>query len=302
MTQPPILSGIREEDSFGRDTPFDKVDSSRDSTMVEASALVIEQVRKCYGGKNGVKALRGVSMTIRDEGVVGLFGRSGSGKSTLLRCINRLVEPDSGRIIFDGIDITTLADRPLRRIRQRIGMVFQEFNLINRLTVLDNVLAGRAGSTSVWRCWFKVFPKENVEFAESLLARVGLADLRYKRADELSGGQRQRVGIARALMQEPALILADEPTASLDPATGEEIMQLICEIGAASRIPVVVSIHDVGLAKRFVSSVVALKAGSKVFEGPPGDVDLDTIYRETTNGGECIRSVNENRGNPGSIQ
>lgn len=301
MPQSPIVSEIREARAYAWDSACKENNSRQDSTMSEISALVVTEIRKSYGGANGVNALSGVSMTIRGDGVVGLFGRSGSGKSTLLRCINRLVVPDSGRVVFGGTDITALSGPPLRRVRQKIGMVFQEFNLVNRLTVLNNVLTGRAGSTSAWRCWFKAFPKEDVEFAESLLARVGLSDLRYKRADELSGGQRQRVGIARALMQEPALILADEPTASLDPATGEEIMQLICEIGATSRIPVIVSIHDVSLAQRYVNSVVALNAGVKIFDGPPGDVDLDAIYREPQAGNGYAGSADNNQPSPSSM-
>lgn len=263
--------------------------------MAGAETLVIDRIEKSYGGERGVKALRGVSMKLRSDEVLALLGRSGSGKSTLLRCVNRLVEPDSGRIVFEGIDVTALGHRPLRHMRRRIGMIFQEFNLVNRLSVLNNVLTGRAGYTSAWRCWFKAFPKHDVDLAESLLSRVGLIDLRYKRADELSGGQRQRVGIARALMQEPALILADEPTASLDPATGEEIMQLICEIGATSRIPIVVSMHDVGLAKRFVGRILALKGGIKVFDGQAGDADLDAIYREFANGHDSPQPVAEVR-------
>jgi len=246
----------------------------------QSHALSIRGVEKSFGRDRGVKALRGVDLSVANAETVVLLGRSGSGKSTLLRCINRLVEPDAGSISLDGVEITQLSSPALRLMRRRIGMVFQEFNLVNRLTVLDNVLTGRAGSTSAWRCWFKAFPRDDVAMAESLLERVGLIDQRLRRADQLSGGQRQRVGIARALMQEPSLLLADEPTASLDPATGEEIMELICGIGATARIPIIVAIHDVDLAQRFADRLVALKGGSKIYDGQPDDVDLRSIYRE----------------------
>jgi phosphonate transport system ATP-binding protein len=239
--------------------------------------LTLRNVDKTYGD---VMALKGVSMAVGADELVALLGRSGSGKSTLLRCINRLIEPDGGEILFDGVSVTELGTRDLRRFRCHIGMIFQEFNLVNRLSVIDNVLSGRAGSVGALRCWFKTFAKEDVERAEELLDRVGLAEHRYKRADELSGGQRQRVGIARALMQEPRLLLADEPTASLDPEIGREIMELICEIARATKIPVLISMHDVALAKQFVERVVALKDGIKIFDGHPTAVDMEYVYKE----------------------
>ena len=242
------------------------------------TTLTVAGVEKSYPGR-GEKALANVSLEIVGSEVVALLGRSGSGKSTLLRCINRLVEPDAGKIVFDGVDITTLDAKGLGLMRRRIGMVFQEFNLVNRLSVIDNVLCGRAASVSALRCWFKVFPKADVEHAERLLEQVGLADLRYKRADALSGGQRQRVGIARALMQNPQMLLADEPTASLDPQTGAEIIELICEMARTNRIPVLISIHDVHLAQRFVERIVALKSGVKIFDGPAKALDMENIYK-----------------------
>jgi phosphonate transport system ATP-binding protein len=240
--------------------------------------LRIEGVEKAYPGR-GDKALGGVSVEVVGSEVVALLGRSGSGKSTLLRCLNRLVEPDAGRIVFDGTDITALRARELGLMRRQIGMIFQEFNLVNRLSVIDNVLCGRVASMGALRCWFKVFPRAEVDRAEALLERVGLIDYRYKRADALSGGQRQRVGIARALMQQPRLLLADEPTASLDPVTGAEIIELICDLARTNRIPVLISIHDVNLARRYVERLVALKDGLKVFDGPADGIDFDTIYR-----------------------
>jgi phosphonate transport system ATP-binding protein len=240
--------------------------------------LTVAGVRKSYQGR-GDQALGGVSMDVVGSEVVALLGRSGSGKSTLLRCINRLVEPDAGTITFDGTDITRLDSRALGLMRRQIGMIFQEFNLVNRLSVIDNVLCGRAASIGALRCWFKVFPRDEVERAEQLLEQVGLIELRYKRADALSGGQRQRVGIARALMQRPRLLLADEPTASLDPQTGAEIIALICEMARTNAIPVLISIHDVHLAMKFVERIVALKDGLKVFDGPANALDFENIYK-----------------------
>ncbi len=239
--------------------------------------LSVKDVRKSYGA-NKVQALKGISFEAEGNQIIALLGRSGSGKSTLLRSINRLVEPDSGAIEIDGVDVTKLGTRELREMRRSIGMVFQEFNLVNRLSVIDNVLCGRAGTTGVLRCMLKVFHKQDIERAEELLEQVGLAAHRYKRADELSGGQRQRVGIARALMQNPRLILADEPTASLDPAIGREIMALICGLARAKGIPVLISMHDVQLAKEFVERVIALRGGEMVFDGPPAAADFRSIY------------------------
>lgn len=240
--------------------------------------LTVEGVEKSYGA-NVLKALKGVDFAVQGSEIVALLGRSGSGKSTLLRCINRLVEPDAGKIVFEGVDIGALSPGGLRTLRQRIGMVFQEFNLVNRMSVIDNVLCGRAGSTGILRCMFRVFPKAEVRRAEELLDIVGIGAHRYKRADELSGGQRQRVGIARALMQNPRLILADEPTASLDPATGREIMELLRNISRDSKIPVIISIHDMHLAKEYVDRVIALRSGEKVFDGPVSATDFASIYK-----------------------
>ncbi|HVL58629.1 MAG TPA: phosphonate ABC transporter ATP-binding protein, partial [Burkholderiaceae bacterium] len=242
------------------------------------ATLSITGICKRYPGRSD-NALGGVSLEVVGSEVVALLGRSGSGKSTLLRCINRLVDPDSGTVTFDGTDITALGPRALGRMRRQIGMIFQEFNLVNRLSVIDNVLCGRVASVGVLRCWFKVFPRADVERAEQLLERVGLIDLRYKRADALSGGQRQRVGIARALMQQPRLLLADEPTASLDPVTGAEIFELICDLARTNGIPILISIHDVHLAQKYVERIVALRDGLKVFDGAAAQLDFETIYR-----------------------
>ena len=238
--------------------------------------LTIKDLYKSY---DGVEALKNVSLEVKSDEFVALIGRSAAGKSTLLRCINRLVEPTSGEVLFCGKDLTTLDTKRLRDSRRDIGMIFQEFNLVNRLPVLTNVLSGRLGYINTWRVMFRVFPKEDIQRAEELLERVGLIDFKAHRADKLSGGQRQRVGIARALIQNPKLLLIDEPTSSLDPQIGHEIMELMREIAEETKIPVLISIHDIDLAKEFASRIIALKFGEKIFDGDPDDVCFDEVYK-----------------------
>ena len=214
---------------------------------------------------------------------MGLIGPSGAGKSTLIRCVNRLVEPTAGRIRLNELDITSLSRAGLRRARRRIGMIFQEFALVERLTVMENVLSGRLGYVPFWRTFTRRFPQADVDKAFALLDRVGLAEHADKRADALSGGQRQRVGIARALEQDPELLLVDEPTASLDPKTSRQIMRLIREICAERSLPAIINIHDVVLAQQFVERIVGLRAGVVVFDGAPAALDdaaLTRIYGE----------------------
>ena len=200
-----------------------------------------------------------------------MIGPSGTGKSTLLRCINRLVDPTAGQIWVNiegqRVDMATLSGRELRRARRHIGMVFQEYNLVDRLSVMENVLTGRLGYLSAWRAWRRKFDPQDVLSAQQILGEVGLAEFAARRADALSGGQRQRVGIARALMQRPAVLLADEPTSSLDPKTSVEIMTLLREQGRARGIPVVVNIHDVDLARRFSDRIVGMSGGHVVYDG-----------------------------------
>ena len=242
--------------------------------MLEVSALA-----KRY--PTGDEALRGVSLTVGNDEVVFVIGPSGAGKSTLIRCINRLVEPDAGSITLDGLEITTLPPADLRRARRQMGMIFQEFNLVERLTVMENVLSGRLGYVGLWQAWRRRFPPEDVAMAFATLRRVGLDGMENKRADALSGGQRQRVGIARALVQRPKILLVDEPTSSLDPKTSEAVMALITELADEERIPALINIHDVPLARRFAQRIIGLGAGRVVFEGPPAALDraaLGVIY------------------------
>ena len=210
-----------------------------------------------------------------------MIGPSGTGKSTLIRCINRLVEPTAGAILFQGQDLVKLSGRALREARRGIGMVFQEYNLVERLTVMENLLTGRLGYVSPLKAWFRKFPQSDSDEAFDLLNVVGLAGFANQRADSLSGGQRQRVGIARAVMQHPKLVLADEPTSSLDPKTSVEIMTLIHDLGTAKNIPIIVNMHDVELAKRFADRIVGMSGGVVVYDGAPAgltDVHLKTIY------------------------
>jgi len=239
--------------------------------------LEVAALEKTY--PTGDHALRGVSFTIEGRDAVFVIGPSGAGKSTLLRCVNRLVEPDRGTVRLDGVEITALDGPALRRARRRMGMIFQEFNLVERLTVMENVLSGRLGYVGLWQAWRRRFPGEDVEAAYRTLARVGLAGFENKRADELSGGQRQRVGIARALVQRPQILLVDEPTSSLDPRTSETVMALITELAAEDGIPALVNIHDVPLARAFAKRIVGLHAGRIVFDGPPIALDDAALVR-----------------------
>ena len=242
-------------------------------------SLVLKNLCKEY--TRGKPVLRDVSIGFAGKGVTAIIGPSGTGKSTLIRCVNRLVEPTGGQILFMGQDLARLRGTALRAARRRIGMVFQEYNLVERLSAIENVLCGRLGYVPPWRAWLRKFPQADVDMAFELLEAVGLADRARQRADALSGGQRQRIGIARALMQRPDLLLADEPTSSLDPKTSVEIMELMRDLCARRDIPVIVNIHNVELAKRFAQRMIGMSAGEVVFDGGPGelrDEHLKQIY------------------------
>ncbi|MGF1650930.1 MAG: phosphonate ABC transporter ATP-binding protein [Hyphomicrobiaceae bacterium] len=239
--------------------------------------LRIEGLTKRY--KTGDAALKGVSLTIEPGEIVGLIGPSGAGKSTLIRCVNRLVEPTSGQIFLGDVELTRLSRSNLRRARRRIGMIFQEYALVERLTVMENVLSGRLGYTGFWASWLRRFSREDVTRAIALLDRVGLIDHIDKRADALSGGQRQRVGIARALAQEPELLLVDEPTASLDPKTSRTVMRLLTQLCRERNLSAVVNIHDVVLAQSFLPRIIGLNAGAVVYDGPASGLDAEVLTR-----------------------
>jgi len=239
--------------------------------------LRLNQLSKVY--KTGDKALNSVDLEVPQGQVLALIGPSGAGKSTLIRCINRLVEPSSGSVVLGDVELTQLSSGRLRRERRRMGMIFQEYALVERLTVMENVLSGRLGYVGFWRSLFRKFPQTDVDEAFRLLDRVGLVEMADKRADELSGGQRQRVGICRALIQDPALLLVDEPTASLDPKTSRQIMRLITELCAERSLAAIVNIHDVALAQMFVQRIVGLEKGSVVFDGSPQELSEDVLTR-----------------------
>lgn len=242
--------------------------------------LEVKDLRIRYN-KSGPDILKGISFSLESDDFLAIIGPSGAGKSTLIRCINRLVEPTSGNIFFDGENIINIKQRDMRKVRRKMGMIFQEFNLVERMTVIDNVLSGRLGYTSTIRSIFKMFPKPDIHKALEILRRVGLTDFIEKKVSDLSGGQRQRVGIARALMQNPKLLLVDEPTSSLDPKISREVMGMIKTMSEEENVPVLCNIHDVVLALEFSNKVLGIQDGIKKFEGPTNTVEkntLDEIY------------------------
>jgi phosphonate transport system ATP-binding protein len=235
--------------------------------------LKVEHLTKIYEG--GTLALDDVSFEVPDGQFLAVIGLSGSGKSTLLRCINRLIEPTEGRITWNGVDVTKASQEEMRRIRRRIGMVFQHFNLVHRSKVLTNVLQGSLGYVNPALSLINRFPKDEVSKAYRQLARVGLQEKAAQRADELSGGQQQRVGVARALMQDPEMILADEPVASLDPVLAHSIMQYLETINREDDVTVLCSLHFLDLVHRYADRAIALNEGKLVFQGPPSEIDDD---------------------------
>ena len=244
-----------------------------------APALVIRGLRKEY--RRGVPVLRDIDLTIANRGITAVIGPSGTGKSTLIRCINRLVEPTAGEILFQGLDLAKLRGQALRAARRRIGMVFQEYNLVERLSVMENVLSGRLGYVPPLKAFLRHYPAADIDAAFELLDTVGLTQFANQRADALSGGQRLRVGMARAIMQQPELLLADEPTSSLDPKTSVEIMELLAALVGGRNIPVILNIHNVPLARRFATHMIGMTNGTIVYDGAPEgltDEHLRQIY------------------------
>jgi phosphonate transport system ATP-binding protein len=242
------------------------------SAALAVRGLVKEYVR-------GKRVLDGITLDFEAAGMTAIIGASGTGKSTLLRCVNRLVEPTAGEILFGGRDIAPLKGRALREARREIGMVFQEYNLVERLTVMENLLSGRLGYVPAPKAWLRRFPQQDIDRAFDLLDQVGLTGFANQRADALSGGQRQRVGIARAVMQNPKLLLADEPTSSLDPRTSVEIMELLCEVGRRHAIPVIVNMHDVDLARRFADRIIGMSGGKVVFDATAAELNDDELKK-----------------------
>ena len=237
--------------------------------------LRIKDLVKKY--KTGDEAIKNVNLEVPNGQVMALIGPSGAGKSTLIRCVNRLVEPTSGSIRLGDAELTRLGTGELRRARRRMGMIFQEYALVERLSVMENVLSGRLGYVGFWRSFFRKYPQKDIDMAFRLLERVGLDHMADKRADELSGGQRQRVGICRALIQDPELLLVDEPTASLDPKTSRQIMRLICELCEERQLAAIINIHDVLLAQMFARRIVGLQLGQIVYDGPPDGLSAEVL-------------------------
>jgi phosphonate transport system ATP-binding protein len=243
--------------------------------------LKVNNLHKIYN--NGTHALKGISFSVEEGEFLVVIGLSGSGKSTLLRCINRLIEPTSGSVYFMGKDIAHIKGEELRKVKSQIGMVFQQFNLIKRRNVLTNVLAGKLGSLGTFESLFEKYSEQVYREAFNNLETVGISEKANVRADSLSGGQQQRVAIARSLMQNPKLLLADEPVASLDPATSNSIMQYFEKINKERGTTVICNLHFLSLVRRYASRVIALKAGEIIYEGLPGEIDetwFKTIYGE----------------------
>ncbi|SOB76967.1 phosphonate transport system ATP-binding protein [Marinobacter sp. LV10R510-11A] len=256
--------------------------------MLEITSLV-----KRYGNNDPV--LEDLNLTVDGSSVVAIVGASGAGKSTLLRCINRLVEPTSGSIKLNGQELINLRGSALRHSRRRIGMIFQGFNLIDRLTVMENVLSGRLGYVSLFQALTRRFPQTDIDRAFHLMERVGIAHYADKRADQLSGGERQRVAVVRALMQEPQILLADEPTASLDPKTSQQIMSLLQSLASEMSLPVLINIHNVTQARMYTDRIVGMRHGQMIFDGAPKDFNQDAL--DAVYGG--IESPEEDGGEPG---
>ncbi len=255
--------------------------------------LRVENLTKVF--PDGTVALKNVSFDVRDGEFLTVIGLSGSGKSTLLRCINRLIDPTEGRVIWNDVDITAASGKELRHIRRQIGMIFQQFNLVKRSSVMTNVLSGRLGYAHPWLSLLHQFSGQDHKRALAALERVGIGDKADNRADQLSGGQQQRVAIARALMQEPSLMLADEPVASLDPVLAHSILQYLELLNRQDGITVICSLHFLDLVHRYATRVIGLKAGELVFDGIPGELTRERfkeVYGEeaemVTVGGQAV--------------
>ncbi|NLK01627.1 MAG: phosphonate ABC transporter ATP-binding protein [Clostridiaceae bacterium] len=252
--------------------------------------LEFKNVSKVYN--NITKALTDISFSVYEGEFVSIIGPSGSGKSTILRCINRLVDVTQGSIIFDGHDINKADKKEIRQVRKKAGMIFQHYNLVDRLSVIENVLHGRLGYKSVMSGVIGHYTEEEKEKAFQILAMLGLTEQAYKRCDELSGGQKQRVGIARSLMQEPRLILCDEPIASLDPSSSKIIMDHLSDINETMKITCIANLHQVDVALKYAKRIIGITAGQIVYDGPPEKLTRSKIYEiYQSDEGELITDV-----------
>lgn len=259
--------------------------------------LEIRNLTKIYD--DGTKALNNVSFDVPDGEFLIVIGLSGSGKSTLLRCINRLIDPTEGEIIWDGKDLAKLEGEDLRKARRKIGMVFQHFNLVKRSSVMTNVLSGRLGYTPSWKSVLGRFSAKDKQKAWDALGRLNIQDQAHKRADELSGGQQQRVGIARALMQEPEMILADEPVASLDPVLAHSILEYLEKLNKEDNMTILCSLHYLDLVQRYSTQVIGLKDGNVVYQGSRADIRAMTDRQFKDIYGEEAERVGGLEGNLG---
>ncbi len=255
--------------------------------------LSIKQLVKVYG--KDTRALNGITLDFYPGEFIVVIGPSGAGKSTFIRCINRLVDPTHGEIVFDGQHLEKLGGRRLRSARSRIGMIFQHYNLVGRTNVLKNVLHGQLSSTPLYKSLFGLYRHEDKLEAVELLKKVGLEDQIYKRADELSGGQMQRVGICRALLQRPKLLLADEPIASLDPLSANIVMQQLHAISVEKRLTCIVNLHQVEFARKYATRIIGIKQGSAVFDGPPSEL-TEAMVRDIYEGKESQMTLQVHRG------
>jgi len=252
--------------------------------------LEFQNVSKVYN--NVTKALTDGSFAVEEGEFVSIIGPSGSGKSTILRCINRLVDVTQGTIVFDGQDITHADKKEIRQIRKKTGMIFQHYNLVDRLSVIENVLHGRLGHKSTMTGVMGYYTEQEKENAFYILAKLGLTEQAYKRCDELSGGQKQRVGIARSLMQEPRLILCDEPIASLDPSASKVIMDHLSIINKTMKITCIFNLHQVDVALKYSKRIIGITAGDIVYDGSPGQLTKTKIHEiYQSNEGELITDV-----------
>ena len=254
------------------------------------SLLEFQKVHKTYD--NTTKALVDASFSIKEGEFVSIIGPSGSGKSTILRCINRLVNATEGSISFDGHDVMGAGKREIRQIRKKIGMIFQHYNLVERLSVVENVLHGRLGYKAAITGAAGIFSEAEKKEAFEVLGKLGLTEQAYKRCDQLSGGQKQRVGIGRSMMQNPRLVLCDEPIASLDPSTAKVIMDHLSNINQTMNITCILNLHQVDVAMHYSKRIIGLSAGQIVYDGPPEKLDKAKIYEiYQTNEGELITDV-----------